>query len=232
MRELMIEKLNRRPAPTATDQAFETLFDAIVSLRLPPGAKVSETDVAKQLDVSRQPVRDAFFRLSKLGFLSIRPQRATLITKISQRAVLDAVFIRTAVEVECLRTTAQSITPDRIARLHGILEDQRDAFDDADPAPFHRHDDRFHAALCDMAGQAGAWDLIQEQKAHMDRVRFLTLSRDRRRVVLREHEQVVNALEAGDLTGAEAEMRHHLGDIHNVLPRLRVAHAEYFDDEA
>ena len=230
--ELSIEPLSRPSSPSATEQAFSTLFDAIVSLRLPPGAKVSESDIAKQLDMSRQPVRDAFFRLSRLGFLSIRPQRATLITKISQRAVLDAVFIRTAVEVECLRTTGATITPDGIAELRSIIEDQRAVAESQDPAPFHAEDDRFHAALCEMAGQAGAWNLIQEQKAHMDRVRFLTLSTERRRLVLSEHEAVVDALEARDLVRAEANMRAHLGDIHNVLPRLRAAHAAYFEADA
>lgn len=230
--ELTIEPLSRPMSPTATELAFSTLFEAIVSLRLPPGAKVSESDIAKQLDMSRQPVRDAFFRLSKLGFLSIRPQRATLITKISQRTVLDAVFIRTAVEVECLRTTGASITPEGIAELRSIIEDQRAVADSEDPAPFHNQDDRFHATLCDMAGQSGAWNLIQEQKAHMDRVRFLTLSTDRRHTVLREHELVVDALAAGDLVRAEANMRAHLGDIHNVIPKLRAAHAEYFEADA
>ncbi|WP_316014115.1 GntR family transcriptional regulator [Roseobacter sp. HKCCA0434] len=223
--------LTRPKVPTATDLAFQSLFDAIVALRLPPGAKVSETDIAKQLDMSRQPVRDAFFRLSKLGFLSIRPQRATLITKISTTAVLDAVFIRTAVEVECLRATAAAIDADGIARLRRIIDDQRDCIHDADPARFHQLDDRFHAALCDMAGQAGAWELIQEQKAHMDRVRFLSLSTDRRQRVLKEHQRIVDALEAGDPRQADVEMRTHLGDIMHVLPRLREANEAYFEDE-
>ncbi|CAN0581890.1 unnamed protein product, partial [Ectocarpus sp. 12 AP-2014] len=61
------------PAPpppiSATDQVFDTIYRAIVSLDLPPGAKISEVDIAGRFAVSRQPVRDAFFRLSKLGFL-------------------------------------------------------------------------------------------------------------------------------------------------------------------
>lgn len=99
---------------SATDQVFQALYDAVVSVDLPPGTKVSEAEIASQLGVSRQPVRDAFFRLSNLGLLSIRPQRATLITQISLQAVYDAVFTRTALEVECLRT-AMAIAPGGIA---------------------------------------------------------------------------------------------------------------------
>ena len=62
---------------TVTDQIFELLYERVVNLSLPPGAKLSEAEVAAQMGVSRQPVRDAFYRLSQLGFIQIRPQRAT-----------------------------------------------------------------------------------------------------------------------------------------------------------
>ena len=62
---------------SVTDQVFEALYRKVLLVELPPGTKLSELDVARQLGVSRQPVRDAFFRLSKLGFLQIQPQRAT-----------------------------------------------------------------------------------------------------------------------------------------------------------
>lgn len=70
--------------PSVADQVFEGLYDRIVSLALAPGTRLSESEVAKVFDVSRQPVRDAFWRLSKLGFLTIRPQRATLVAGISK----------------------------------------------------------------------------------------------------------------------------------------------------
>ena len=103
---------------TATDQIFDVLYSAVISLQLPPGTKVSEAELAKQLDVSRQPVRDAFFRLSKLGFLSIRPQRATQVTRISEKAVLDAAFVRTAIEAECLRHCAKHWNETHSRQLH------------------------------------------------------------------------------------------------------------------
>ncbi|MCJ7874442.1 GntR family transcriptional regulator, partial [Phaeobacter sp. J2-8] len=78
MSDLAIAPLADAPVKSATEQVFDALYEAVISLQLTPGTKVSEIEVAKQLGVSRQPVRDAFFRLSNLGFLAIRPQRATL----------------------------------------------------------------------------------------------------------------------------------------------------------
>jgi len=216
---------------TTTEQVFSTLYDAVISLALPPGTKVSEIEIAKQLDVSRQPVRDAFFRMSNLGFLAIRPQRATLITKISEGAVRDAAFIRTAIEVECVRHAMAKLRPEGSAALNESLERQTAALDGTDPGIFHAEDEAFHALICELAGQRHAWQLIQEQKAHMDRVRFLTLSTDRRRVVWAEHKDIVDAIHQGDEVGAEQALRKHLGSFMNVLKKVRQSYPDYFEQE-
>lgn len=230
MPELVIAPLAPSPVQTATQQVFQTLYDAIVSLALPPGAKISEADIAKQLEVSRQPVRDAFFQLFKIGLIVIRPQRATLVTKISERAVLDAAYIRTAIEVECLRTAMQLLHRPDIERLRRNLARQRATIDAGDLAAFHACDEAFHALLCEMSGHPHAWDLIHEKKAHMDRVRWLTLSADRRETVLVEHSAIVEAMSAGSHAEAECRLRAHLGDISRALGPIRAAHPTYFED--
>jgi DNA-binding GntR family transcriptional regulator len=105
---------------------------------------MSEVEVAKALGVSRQPVRDAFYRLSKLGFLSIRPQRATLVSQISSTAVLQARFVRNALEAETVRTACRVLTSEDHAALDEILEIQRKAVEAKDPVSFHGLDDQFH----------------------------------------------------------------------------------------
>ena len=96
----MLEPVQR---PSVTDAIFEELHRQILALDLPPGTKMSEVDVARIMGVSRQPVRDAFYRLSTLGFLTIRPQRATVVSAISETAVMQARFIRSAIEAETVR---------------------------------------------------------------------------------------------------------------------------------
>ena len=231
MQDYDIAALALPQAQTATDQVSDALYNAVVSLQLPPGTKVSEAEIAKQLNVSRQPVRDAFFRLSKLGFLSIRPQRATLISKISERAVLDAAFVRTALEVECIRLVATRHTEQDMADLRAALDRQVAALDNPDRRAFHIQDEAFHQILCRIAGHVHVWELILEHKAHMDRARFLTLSVSHRRRVLGEHLALMEALEARDPEAAEREMRAHLGNIRVVLPGLRAENAAYFEEE-
>lgn len=215
------------PQVSASDRAFDALYAAVISVRLPPGTKVSEVEIAKQLGVSRQPVRDAFFRLSNLGFLSIRPQRATLITEISLRAVRDAVFTRTALEVECLRVAMAA--PVALHRaLEANIAAQRQVLT-ADTASFHRVDEAFHEAICTEAGHAHVWALIRAQKAHLDRIRFLTLSEERRHVVLREHSEIATAVAAKDPARAEAALRTHIEGVLAVLPTVQSEFPSYFE---
>lgn len=220
------------PKRTATDLSFEALYQAVIALELPPGAKVSEAEIAKALDVSRQPVRDAFYRLSKLGFLSMRPQRATLVTKISKRAVLNAIFVRTALEVEALRTAMQKSREELFQRLSDNLDLQQKAVSADDPSAFHTQDEHFHQIICECAGHGHVWALIKEHKAHMDRIRYLTLSHERRLTVLSEHEGIVDAIESGNAALAEDRFRAHLGAIRHVLDGVRQKYSDYFEEDA
>ena len=79
-RSVDLPSLETVRAPSAADQIFAALYRQVLTLELPPGSRLSEAEVARRMGVSRQPVRDAFWRLSQLGFLTIRPQRATTVS--------------------------------------------------------------------------------------------------------------------------------------------------------
>jgi DNA-binding GntR family transcriptional regulator len=226
---IQLKPLAQAPFQSATDLVFESLYVAVVQLDLPPGTRLSEAEVAERLGVSRQPVRDAFFRLASRGFLLIRPQRATLVTRISEAEVLRAAFIRIALETACLRAAADRVTQADITRLRGLLASQAEAAARQDAPGFHALDEAFHADLCAIAGQPRVWDLIQEQKGHMDRARFLSLSFNQR-AAQAEHVAILDALEAGATTLAVERLDMHLGKICAHLPQIRASHPDHFDE--
>ena len=213
---------------SATEQVFQTLYSAVITLELAPGAKVSEAEIAKQLGVSRQPVRDAFYRLSALGFLRIQPQRATRITHISEQALKDARFIRTALEVECMRAAVKKITDADIDHLEQLLEKQTRAISADERLVFHELDDEFHRTLTEIAGHPKTWNLIRDQKVHLDRVRYLSLASGAQNA-FDGHREILDCLRQRDAAGAEAKLRNHLSTILEILDQVRADHAEYFD---
>ncbi len=205
---------------TVTDQVFDLLYERVVNLSLPPGAKLSEAEVAAQMGVSRQPVRDAFYRLSQLGFIQIRPQRATTVTPISEQAVMQAHFIRSSLEQSCMRVAALKLTPAELDALDALVDRQEKMVTAGRRDAFHALDDQFHRDICAAAGLDFVWALVRDNKGHMDRVRYLSLTYGAS-TAWQEHRQIMAALRARDPEAAAAAMRQHLGRIESILARLR-----------
>jgi GntR family transcriptional regulator, rspAB operon transcriptional repressor len=212
------------------DQVFDLLHQQVLSLALPPGTKLSEAEVARQLNVSRQPVRDAFYRLSKLGFLLIQPQKATQVSQIHIQDIRKARFIRTAIEVEVMRRAVLNLTEADFQTLDANLAAQQEAVQQDDRARFHRLDDEFHTLLCNGAGVGFVWNVIRENKAHTDRVRFLSLASGSARA-MQEHHRILTALRNRDEAAAVTELRAHLGQIETIIEDLRKSNRNWFSEE-
>lgn len=216
--------------PSVADQVFKLLQQRILTLELPPLTKISEADIAKRLGVSRQPVREAFKRLERLGFLQIRPQSGTVVSLISEEAILRARFIRTALEVQMVRTACEVLTPEDIAALRSLIDQQRIAADNGDAALFHRLDEDFHGGICARSGHDYVWELIHDHKAHMDRVRMLSLSANSQQLALQEHIQILNAIAAKDPTAAAEAMTRHLSRIEVLIAQIKTQNHDWFVD--
>ncbi|WP_405406104.1 GntR family transcriptional regulator [Paracoccus sp. Ld10] len=206
---------------SVTDQIFDLLYSQVVGLDLPPGAKLSEAEVAAQMGVSRQPVRDAFYRLSQLGFIQIRPQRATTVTPISTEAVMHAHFIRSALEQATMRVAALRLQPADWDGLDRLIDLQEAASLTDRRADFHALDDQFHRNICAAAGKEFVWNLVRDNKGHMDRARFLSLSYGASTAFV-EHREILAALRARDPEAAAGALRDHLSHIERILERLRI----------
>lgn len=217
-----------KTAKTLSDQVFDTIYHALITFDLEPTAKISEANIAKQMGISRQPVREAFFRLAKLGFLHIRPQRATLISQISEQGVAHAAFIRTALEVACIRQLCQTATVENLTELRRILVQQATASAADDHEKFHALDDHMHERIVEMSGHAHVWPLIDEQKAHLDRIRFLSQSQNRQ-TTFDEHKALVEAIAAKDADAAQSVLEQHLGRIHEQFDQVRSDEPQYFE---
>ena len=215
---------------TSADVVFDYLYDEIVSLRLLPGAKISEAEIANRFEVSRQPVRDAFSRLGNLELLNIRPQRATEVKRFSYQSIQAARFVRMAVELEVLRRVVRVWDGSALEALQENIDAQKAAVDKCDVDAFHAHDYSFHRALC-RAGKADfAFEEIAQKKAVVDRLCMLVLMRqDQMEVLLGDHAAILDRIVAGDEEGALDSARLHLSRLDATINAIRTSHTDYFD---
>lgn len=218
-------RFDLHPARNAQPQAADALRTAILTGVLPPGTKVSEQEIADTIGTSRQPVREAFLRLSAEGLLDIRPQRGTYVSKITAAEVLDARFVREAVEADLIRLACENADATAVAGLGDLLAAQAAA---GDAAGFMALDEAFHRAIAQIAGKARAWDHLQRLKSQMDRVRFLQLKDFPVSKLIAQHGAMVEAIATNNADVAEAEVRAHLRLIEADLPGIQAAHPDYF----
>lgn len=216
-------------APVA-QQLRSELLRAIVSLEMKPGTRISEAELAERYGVSRQPVREAVIWLAQTGLVKTMPQRGTVVVQISVREMLDARFVREAIEVAVARRASVSISPQIRDRLDSIIVQQELAVANNDRQTFFRFDEAFHSALCRGAGSDIAWDSIKNVKVHMDRVCSLTLkSSESMGHLVTEHRAILAAIDAQDADGAAQAMSSHLHGILSSLPEIEAEFPEYFD---
>jgi len=184
---------------TSADDVFDHLYSEIVSMSILPGNKMSEVDIARQFDVSRQPVREAFIRLGNLGLLQIRPQKATVVRKFSRSGIANARLVRTAVEIEIIRRACKTENPGDNKEIKANLQAQEDAFDRKDADTFHQLDYNFHRLLCTVAKCDFAFQTISDCKAQLDRLCMLSLAQGAEMAVLLEdHQSIYAAMCDGD----------------------------------
>lgn len=215
---------------TTSEEVFRRLRDDIISLNIVPGTKLSEVEVARLYDVSRQPVREAFMRLGDLNLLQIRPQKATLVRKISLQDLRNTRFIRVAVEVEVVRVACRSATDEGLALLRNSLERQTEAVNAGSPERLRELDYEFHYLICNCADRAPAFRVIAENKAHTDRVCTLELADETGMAeVLDGHTAIVDAIAKRDEQMAVRQTRHHLAHLDATLDKARENHPEFFE---
>ena len=218
-----------RPREAAVGQRMHlNLRRKILRNELAPGTRMSEIEIAAAFDVSRQPVREAFIKLAEEGLLEVRPQRGTFVKKISIKAVMDARFVREAVEADVVRSAARRHDAATAAELRRQIAAQKQVPED-DYEGFLQLDELFHQTLAEAGGVSGAWQVLEVLKLQMDRVRYLSLMRFPIRRLLAQHEAVAEAVAAGDEDAAEAAMRGHLREILGDLPEIAKARPELFE---
>ena len=230
-----MNKLSRTSEPNTgvsrAQVAFEKLLRLIVDLELKPFQRLSETSVAKMLDLGRTPVREALVRLETLGFVEIRPQRGTMVAPLRISDLAQSQFIRESLEVALLRRAME--TGNRVemaSRLEKEVILQRAYLEIDDKESFLASDEAFHSLIAEYAGLSGVMHEIARSRAHMDRFRRLNVDwGDDLEEVRVQHAQIVAAIKDGDDDKAEAYLLNHLRRVYVFLEKVHVEYPEYFE---
>ncbi|GAA2181595.1 GntR family transcriptional regulator [Brooklawnia cerclae] len=202
-------------------RVYEEVRRRIVSLELPPKSPISENDLARELGVSRTPVRESLLLLREEGFVQVFPQMGTFVSHVDIERVLQAQFIRESIECTALAEVDCGVASSHLDALHANLRAQREAEKHADTSEFFVLDEEFHLCLLRLSGRESAWPVVQSAKSHLDRARRVGLVIHSLPALIDQHQRVVDGVKTGDLDSAVRVLREHLREILTDLELIR-----------
>ncbi len=210
-----MKELSKIKGENVRDYAYRTILHNIVTLELPPGSMVSENDLSEQLNVSRTPVREALLEMRRMGLVESFPQKGSYVTKIDYKLIDDANFIRLSLEIAIVRLACrQGISTRYVRKLRDNIESQRQHMNVNGSHFFMLElDNVFHRLLFEAVGKMHAYEFMQGQIAHFDRLRnleFQILQTEKNTRTVMDHENILYTIEKRDEELAEMVMTRHL----------------------
>jgi DNA-binding GntR family transcriptional regulator len=134
---------------TLTERAYQELEEEIVTLRIPPGAMVSELQLSRRLEVGRTPIREALQRLAREGLVVIMPRRGIFVSDIDVGRQLRLLEVRRVLERLIIQSSAKRSTASQRAQFERIAAGMDRAAKKADDLAFMRLDREFNLLLLD-----------------------------------------------------------------------------------
>lgn len=198
---------------SVVDQVYTAIRERISSGSLPRGARVHQEDLAEELGVSRTPVREALRRLAAEGLVEMRTNRGARVADVDQIGMRESYEARTVIEPGAARLAAALRPAEPLARMRAAVLAQRRSLRNVQRS--FEANREFHLAL---AAASGNDFLVQfAERLWVARIGETIYERqvqtqERMLLDVREHEQIIEAIEAGDGRRAESLARRHLTD--------------------
>jgi DNA-binding GntR family transcriptional regulator len=195
-----------------SDHVYNSISEAIVEGKLPPGKKLRETLMAKAMGVSRTPVHDAFVRLKQQRLLSNDESGTYYVAEWDRQTLWEISTLRAALESLAFSLAPQNLTQDDFDYLEEIARQMEEM--DADPAStdykrMAQYDFQFHTYIWARTGHALLEQALENIKPQAHYYMFLTRQSGQTDYAER-HRKLIEFLEQGDRSHANAIMLDHI----------------------
>lgn len=203
----------REYRPLSVD-AYEALRDAILGGRLGAGERLVEAEIARQMAMSRGPVREAIRRLEQDGLVVYHPRRGAVVVTLTTEEVRDAYYLRAHLEAYAVRLVVERATLRDLAALEGLIDQMHACAEQNNRAMLLAVDVEFHARLCEFSGSK----LLQRLWDSLNPLCWTVLTTLRATEyglmeIAERHRPVVEALRARNVDEADAAIRRHIVEL-------------------
>lgn len=196
---------------TISSIAQERIRHAILEGVLAPGSRIDQNQLARDLNTSLVPVREALKKLESEGFVQIIPRRGAFVADVSLSDVEDLYFARRVVEAAAGENAAPRLSEGDLVQLRRLFKQVNDALKKGDYEGFTRLNRQYHFVIFDAANStylskviAGLWDLAERYRHRS------ALIKDRAEAIRVEHKAILDACEQRDGAALRAAIVDHM----------------------
>jgi DNA-binding GntR family transcriptional regulator len=207
---------------TMQEIAYDAIRDGILTGRHAPGQRLIADDLAKELGVSRMPVREALHRLEVAGLVAITPHRGAVVSELSENECVEIYHIRAVLDGLATRLATPHLSESDHARLTALLETMEAGVKAEDPERVLAVNREFHTLIWSAARAPRLRELLENLYDASQRLRNISLlipgRLDR---ITQEHRLIAEALARRDPAAAERYANeHHEGTARRLLSSI------------
>jgi DNA-binding GntR family transcriptional regulator len=203
-----IEKLNIER--NLQNRVYEIIKNYLIRPDVPPGTHLYEDKLAKEIGVSRTPVKMALNLLEKEGLVVIEPNKGAFKVHLRLQDVVEIVKIRLTLECLVLEIGEEPNTRHVVEILNGLIPDINLIRTPEDMAKYPELDQQFHENLINVANSRWLLRMIKDQDTLFQMFRLLSLQDiERIKISVEEHKKIVEALRTKNIPLAKGLIREH-----------------------
>jgi DNA-binding GntR family transcriptional regulator len=205
------EILDTNNKTSYAEVAVERLREDIVTGKLRPNQRLVETDIARQLMMSRTPVREALKLLEMQGYLSRLPGGGLIVTDHSPSQIRNLYEVREALETMALKLACQRATEEQIDRAADLHERMVEVVHKRDTNQFIELNSSFHCELLSACGNEQLWSLLSIFRDHFfDRRLVRVFNNNDWRNMPKQHQKLLDAVRNRNPRLAENAVKEHV----------------------
>ncbi|MCP1184883.1 GntR family transcriptional regulator [Paenibacillus sp. 1781tsa1] len=221
--------INQKIRGSTRAYSYNLLKERILHLELKPGTKISEKEIADELQVSRTPVREAFMKLAEEELLDIIPQSGTIVSHINLEHVEEGRFMREKMEKEIVTLACVSFPEEFRFRLETNIAMQEVCIGKNNFYRLFELDEEFHQILFQGTGKLRTWKMLQQLNIPFNRLRLLRLAEDSNlEVIISQHKDIYRLITERKTEQAVQVMEAHLRLVVIEQESIKAKYPHYF----
>ena len=205
-----VSPISRRPLH---EETVDRMRDLIVQGRLPPGERLNERVLCEQLGISRTPLREAIKLLATEGLVDLLPNRGAIVSRIDAARLAETLHVMGALEGLAGELACRHASAEGIARIRALHQKMLIRYERGDLQGYFQYNQAIHLGLVEASGNAILANAYRQLNANVRRARYMAnLSSERWKEAVREHEAILAALEARDVSRLKRLLQDHLAN--------------------